>query len=234
MMVRMTEEQREGHVRHLLPIWHDTTRKLALMFFPFVGILVVSAYRLITLLFTKQYAASVPLFMVWCLSILLSAFQTDGVLRVFAEMKVLVGINLARLTLVLLMMGWFISTFQLMGAVLITLVGMLLARLLGVLRIRTLLQSSFKEVLPWKNLAGIMLAAGAAAIPAFIVNTRLDLPTLVVLPICGTVYVAVYALSVWIFGLVDESEKAALKRALYIWKRAFGPTQPIAIFKKAS
>ena len=41
-------------------------------------------------------------------------------------------------------------------------------------------------------------------------------------------------LSVWVFGLVDESEKAALKRALYIWKRAVGPTQPIAIFKKAS
>lgn len=234
MMVRMTEEQREGHVRQLLPIWHDTTRKLALMFFPFVGILVVSAYRLITLLFTKQYAASVPLFMVWCLSILLSTFQTDGVLRVFAEMKVLVGINLARLTLVLLMMGWFISTFQLMGAVLITLVGMLLARLLGVLRIRTLLQSSFEEVLPWKNLAGIMLAAGAAAIPAYIVNSRLDLPTLIVLPICGTTYLSVYALSVWIFGLVDESEKAALKRVLTIWKRAVRPTQPIAIFKKAS
>jgi hypothetical protein len=149
-------------------------------------------------------------------------------------MKYLVGINLARLTLVLLWIGWFISRFQLMGAVLITLAGMLLARLLGVIRIRTLLQSSFKEVLPWKNLAGIMLAAGAAAIPAFIVNTRLDLPTLVVLPICGTTYLVVYALSVWIFGLVDESEKAALKRALYIWKRAVGPSQPIAIFKKAS
>jgi len=234
MMVRMTEEQREGHVRHLLPIWHDTTRKLALMFCPFVGILVVSAYRLITLLFTKQYAASVPLFMVWCLSIFFSAFQTDGVLRVFAEMKYLVGINLARLTLVLLTIGWFISRFQLMGAVLITLAGMLLARLLGVIRIRTLLQSSFREILPWRNLAGIMLAAAAAAVPAFIVNTRLQLPTLVVLPICGTAYVVVYALFVWRFGLVDESEKAAVKRVLYIWKRTARSTQPIAIFKKAS
>jgi len=234
MMVRMTEEQREGHVRHLLPIWHDTTRKLALMFCPFVGMLVVSAYRLITLLFTKQYAASVPLFMVWCLSIFFSTFQTDGVLRVFAEMKSLVGINLARLALVLVLIGWFISRFQLMGAVLITLAGMLLARLLGVIRIRTLLQSSFREVLPWRNLAGIMLAAAAAAVPAFIVNTRLQLPTLIVLTISGTAYVAVYALFVWRFGLVHESEKAAVKRALYIWKRTARSTQPIAIFKKAS
>src|SRR5581483_3805695 len=54
MMVRMTEEQRKGEVRRLLPIWYDTTRKLALLFFPFVGLLVVNAYGLITLLFTKS------------------------------------------------------------------------------------------------------------------------------------------------------------------------------------
>ena len=46
-------------VQGLLPIWHDTTRKLALLFFPFVGLLVVNAYGLITLLFTRSYAASV-------------------------------------------------------------------------------------------------------------------------------------------------------------------------------
>src|SRR5215831_15033815 len=193
MMVRMTEEQREGRVRHLLPIWHDTTRKLALMFFPFVGILVVSAYRLITLLFTKQYAASVPLFMVWCLSILLSAFQTDGVLRVFAEMKYLVGINLVRLAIVLAMMSWFLSTFQLMGAVLITLVGMFVAKVLAVIRIRTLLQSSVAEVLPWRNLAGIFMAATAAAGPAMVLNARLSLPALAMLPLCGMAYVTTYS-----------------------------------------
>src|SRR6185369_16807675 len=135
-------------------------------FFPFVGLLVVNAYGLITLLFTRAYAASVPLFMVWCLSILLSAFQIDGVLRVFAEMKYLVGINLVRLVLVLAFMGWFLSTFKLMGAVLITLVGMFIAKLLAVIRIRTLLETSFREVLPWKSLAGILVAAAAAAIPA--------------------------------------------------------------------
>jgi hypothetical protein len=55
-----------------------------------------------------------------------------------------------------------------------------------------------------------------------------------VLAISGTAYVAVYALFVWIFGLVDESEKAAVKRALFIWKRTARATQPIATFKKAS
>jgi O-antigen/teichoic acid export membrane protein len=212
MMVRMTETQRDGNKAGLLPIWHDTTRKLALLFFPFVGLLVVNAYGLITLLFTRAYAASVPLFMVWCLSILLSAFQIDGVLRVFAEMKYLVGINLVRLVLVLAFMGWFLSTFKLMGAVLITLVGMFIAKLLAVIRIRTLLETSFREVLPWKNLAGILVAAAAAAIPALVLNSRLDVPLLVLLPLSGIAYVTTYGVLVWVCGLLDEDEKAAMKR----------------------
>ncbi|HEY2381699.1 MAG TPA: oligosaccharide flippase family protein [Terriglobia bacterium] len=233
MMVRMTEEQREGQIRNLLPIWHDTTRKLALLFFPFVGLLVVNAYRLITLLFTKSYAASVPLFMVWCLSIILTAFQTDGVLRVFAEMKFLVGINLVRLTIVLVMMSWFLSTFQLMGAVMITLVGMFVAKVMGVVRIKTLLESSLAEILPWKNLAGILMAAMVAAVPAIVLNARLALPTLVMLPLCGMAYAATYGLIVWIFGLLDEGEKASVKRILYVCKRTVGLAEPAPVFRKA-
>jgi O-antigen/teichoic acid export membrane protein len=233
MMVRMTEEQREGHERNLLPIWHDTTRKLGLLFFPFVGLLVVNAYGLITVLYTNAYAASVPLFMVWCLSILLSSFQTDGVLRVFAQMKYLVGINLVRLAIVLAMMSWFLSTFELMGAVLITLVGMFVAKVLAVIRIRTVLQSSFAEILPWRNLAGIFMAATAAAGPAMVLKTRLSLPALAMLPLCGMAYVTTYSLLVWTFGLLDEEEKAALKRSLYIWKRTVGPAQSAPVLGKA-
>lgn len=234
MMVRMTEEQREGRTTQLLSIWHDTTRKLGLLFFPFVGLLVVNAYRLITLLFTKNYAASVPLFMVWCLSILLAAFQTDGVLRVFAAMKYLVGINLVRLAIVLAMMSWFLSTFQLMGAVMITLLGMFVAKVLAVARIRTLLGCSAFEVLPWKNLAGILMAAMVAAVPCILMNAKLALPTLVILPLCGTVYMLTYGSLVWAFGILDGAEKAAVRRTLQmICKRAAGAVQPLPLFRKA-
>src|SRR6185295_17517591 len=93
MMVRMGEELREGRRNRLLPIWHDTSRKLALVFFPLVAMLIVNAYRIITLLFPAMYVASVPIFMVWSLTILFSIVQTDGVLRVFAETRFLFLMN---------------------------------------------------------------------------------------------------------------------------------------------
>jgi O-antigen/teichoic acid export membrane protein len=219
MMVRMTEQQRESGVQRLLPIWHDTTHKLALLFFPFVGLLIVNAYPLITLLFTAAYAASVPIFMVWCLSILLAAFQTDGVLRVFAEMRSLFIINVVRLVLVLLMMGWFLSNFKLMGAVLITLVGMLLAKIMALVRIRKVLETSFSELLPWRNLGGILLAAMAAALPAIVLNSKLDIPVLVLMPLSGIAYMGTYSALVLAFGLLGKDEIAAIKRSLYVWNR---------------
>ena len=80
-MVQMGEHLRDDRRHRLLEVWHDTTRKLSFVFFPLVALLIVSALPLITLLFTKAYAASVPIFMVWSLSVLSAAFQTDGVLR---------------------------------------------------------------------------------------------------------------------------------------------------------
>jgi O-antigen/teichoic acid export membrane protein len=219
MMVRMTEHSQDGKFWRLLPIWHDVTRKLSLMFFPLVGLLIVNAHQLITLLFTNAYAASVPIFMVWCLSILLAVFQTDGVLRVFAETHYLIKVNVVRLGLVVLMMGWFLSNFHLMGAVLITLAGMLLAKIMAMARIRTRLQTTYGEVLPWKELGTVLVVAIVAAIPAIILNAKLGGPALVLLLVSGTAYIVTYGVLAVLLGLLSESERAAIKRGLYVWNR---------------
>jgi O-antigen/teichoic acid export membrane protein len=223
MMVRMSENLRDGKISSLMEIWHDTTRKLALLFFPFVGLLLVNAYPLITLLFTKAYAASVPIFMVWSLSILLATFQTDGVLRVFAEIRYMFITNVVRLAMLLLLMGWFLSTFRLMGAVFITLFGMALSKIMAFARIRKVLQTSYKEFLPWKSLGGTLVAAMLAAIPGVLLNAELGVPSLVLLPISGMSYMVTYCVLVLMLGLVSKEEVAAIKRLMSTWTR--GPVQ---------
>src|SRR5262249_55524575 len=166
MMVQMGESLRQGRPERLLNIWQETTRKLAFVFFPLVGVLVVNAYHLITLLYTTAYAASVPIFMVWSLLILSSAFQTDGVLRTFAENRFLLIINLIRLAAIVLMMNWFFSKFYLTGPVILTLTGIVMAKVMATIRIRTLLQTSLAQVLPWKALGGILFVAAISTVPS--------------------------------------------------------------------
>ena len=64
MMVGMAKELREGRESKVVGIWHETVRKLALVFFPLVCLLLVTARDVIVTLFTETYVASVPVFMV--------------------------------------------------------------------------------------------------------------------------------------------------------------------------
>jgi len=219
MMVQMGEDLRDGQARRVLTVWLDTVRRLALIFFPLVGLLVVNAFSLITLLFTTAYAASVPIFMVWSLSILFSAFPTDGVLRTFAENRWLFITNVVRLVMLLALMNWFIFSFYLMGAVLITLTGMLLAKVMHLSRIKMLLKVSLAELLPWRSLGGIVMVSMVSAIPVIILNAKLDVPLLVLLPVTGMAYIAVFSSLVLLFGLLNAEERAAMKRSLYVWNR---------------
>jgi O-antigen/teichoic acid export membrane protein len=223
MMVQMGEELRNKRPERLLGIWRETTRKLAFVFFPLVGLLIVNAYHLITLLYTTAYAASVPIFMVWSLSILFSAFQTDGVLRTFAENKFLLIINLIRLTAIVILMSWFFTHFNLQGPVLLTITGMLMAKGMAVVRMQKLLKANFAQVLPWKTLGSVLFVSMVSAVPTMLINAKLALPSIVLLPIAGTAYVMTYAILLFGLGVLNESEKASLKRLVYSWTRIAAP-----------
>lgn len=219
MMVQMGEDLREGRHDLLLAVWQDTTRKLAFVFFPLVGLLVVNAFPLITFLYTTSYAASVPIFMVWSLSILFAVLPTDGVLRTFAENRWLLITNITRLCMAVALMGWFIATFHLMGAVLITLSGMFLAKVMALARMTKLLRASVARLMPWRNLGSILMISMVSAVPSAILNAKSSFPPLVLLPLSGIAYMGTFTLLVLAFGLLTEEEKAVMKRSLYVWNR---------------
>src|SRR5690606_16333754 len=117
MMVNMQERLRTGKPRDLLPIWLDSVRKLGLIICPLVGTLLVVGHELIVMLFTDAYEESVPVFMVWSLSMLLVVILSDGVLRVFAQNRFLVCQNLIRVAIIAVFITWFLQTFRMVGAV---------------------------------------------------------------------------------------------------------------------
>jgi O-antigen/teichoic acid export membrane protein len=210
MMVRIGEELREGRTHRVLPIWHDTCRKLSLAFFPTVALLIVTAHRSITLLFTDRYSASIPIFMTWSLTILFAILQTDGMLRVLAETRFLVVMNLARLAAIAGVMSSALLAFGLQGPVIATLCGGIVAKSAALWRIGRRLDLPVSRLMPWWNLGGIALMAMLAAVPAAFLSARLTLPSIYVLPIAGVVYLAGYTALLWIFGVLNESEKRAM------------------------
>jgi O-antigen/teichoic acid export membrane protein len=197
MMVKMAEETRSDPGRTALALWHDTTCRLATIVFPLAALLLLTARGIIVSLFTVRYTASVPIFMIWCLTILPSALSVDAVLRVYARTRFLLGMNVLRLVLISTSIGWFLSTFGLAGAVLVTLLSTTLVKAFGVFRIARLLNVGLGEVLPWGRLAGLAIQASVAAVPAFWVSRAVTWPPPANVVVTGTAYAFTFAAIWW-------------------------------------
>ena len=209
MMVRMREHLLDGANRSVLAIWCDTTRKLALVFAPLVGGLLVVAHELIVGLFTSRYESSVPVFMVWTLTILFTTLLTDSVLRVYSQIRFLATLGLVKLALLALTISTFLTVFGLPGAVLAVLLTIVATKAMALARIRAVMQCRLAEFLPWRSLAAILAIAAAATLPALAVKSALSIPDLPLLLISGAVYVATYLGLLWRCGPLNEEEKIA-------------------------
>jgi O-antigen/teichoic acid export membrane protein len=193
MMVKMSENGFDSRGAAALALWHDTTRRLALLIVPLAVFLLVMARDIVVLLFTSRYLASVPIFMLWTLTILFSVPCVDAILRVHAQTRFLVGLSILRLALVLALTGWFLSMYGLPGAVLALIFSTGLVRVIGVARIAGLLGVGLRTVLPWRHLATTAAYAAIAAAPTFWFAQATSLPRPLVLVCAATIFGATYA-----------------------------------------
>jgi O-antigen/teichoic acid export membrane protein len=210
MMVNMRERVLDNDSEGAIAVWLDGNRKLALIFFPLVAGLLVMAHPFIVLLFTRSYEASVPIFMVWSLSMLLTAILTDSALRVFALNRFLIFQNLVALAVVVGLLHWFMAEFGLMGAVMVTLLAAIIVKTLALARVRHALKVDLARLLPWKSLAITAVLAALAAIPAWLIVNTLNAPNLALLALAGPTYVLVYYLLLRRFGPLAQDEKEQL------------------------
>ena len=210
MMVKMQERLAEGRTKAVLDIWHDTTWKLALLFLPLAAFLMVDAREIIVLLFSKRYIASAPIFMVWSAMILLTTLQVDGVMRVFAQTRFLLLLNLMRLAIIAGLIQWSLGAFHLVGAALVTVLATLLFKAGALLRMKRLLGVSAADLLPWRSLGALLVAAASAAAVALAVKSLIHLPPLFMILATGIAYAVTYVGLVWRFDLLNESERLAI------------------------
>jgi O-antigen/teichoic acid export membrane protein len=210
MMVKMQERLAEGRKPAVVAIWHDTTWKLAVLFFPLMVFCVVAARQIIVLLFTAKYAASVPIFMAWSTMILLSVLQVDGVLRVFAETRLLLALNLMRLAIIAVLLKWSLSQFSLLGPVLVIVLATLAFKAVALIRMKRLFEISASQLLPWRSLAALLGASAGAGAAAWAVKSQLHVGTVPLLFATGSAYAITYLVLVWRFNLLNENERLAL------------------------
>ena len=86
-------------------------------------------------------------------------------LRVYAQTRFLLVMNLVRFAFVAGLIGWFLNAFGLLGAVGVTLLAMAVVKVLGVVRIAQLMHVGVREALPWGRLTRIAVLSVVSALP---------------------------------------------------------------------
>jgi O-antigen/teichoic acid export membrane protein len=203
MMVKMAEASSDRHAA--LGLFHETVARLTFLMMPLSLGLVALASPFIITVYTTKFAASVPIFMVWALTIIPAVFAVDAMLRVYAQTRFLLIMNVVRLAFVAALIGWFLGALGPVGAVLVTLVAAFVGKALGVVRIARLLQVRVRDVLPWAALARITARALAAAVPTWLVARLLESTPPVALVAGGAVYAITYLVLCYAPGIAEPA-----------------------------
>ena len=191
LMVRMANAERG---RAALALWHDTVTRMAFLLVPLTVFLLISAHSLMVGLFTETYVASVPIFMVWVLTMLPGVLAVDAVLRVYAQTRFLLVMNLVRFAVVAGLIGWFLNVFGLLGAVGVTALAMAVVKVLGVVRIAQLMGVGAREALPWGRLVRITVVSIVSALPVLWLQRHVAWHPLITCLASGALYAGGYAL----------------------------------------
>lgn len=237
----VARQEREGNNEGIYSAWVHVIRNLAFVLIPTYALLMVMRREFITGLFTANYAASIPIFAVNLLIVVLTISMHYPILRVFDDLRYFrfkFYVVLLPVTFVALYVGW--RTAGLVGVA----TAVVLTRVLDVLVIVSVvsrrLQLGMRHL---ASLAPLLRTAGAALIAAAAISflrfglnvaewvARLaaeianlvklrfaaaEWHALLVLGICSIVFVPVYLVSAWGLGAFTDAEKAALNR---IWAK---------------
>jgi O-antigen/teichoic acid export membrane protein len=198
LQVRLAEPEGREHGVYL---FHDANLRLAAVFFPFTAGMVAAASLFVPAMFTHLYDASVPIFSVAILVTPLSALPIDGVLRAFGRTKYLFRIFLVKLlvTVPLVLLG--LHLFGMIGAIAGHTLVHAAMRIAMLARVRRELETSWREVLPWRQLGIIAAASLLACFPAAVIARWSASGPRPFLALCmaGAAYAVVYLAALAVF-----------------------------------
>lgn len=213
----------------IVRLWMEVICKLAFFFAPAFVLLFILRREFIVALFTDAYAASVPIFAVNLLSILVGTLVHMHILRLFEELKYFrlkLYLALIPVTWGALSLGLYLG--GLLGVTVAAVCVQMLDLSITLAMIKRELGVARRDL---RHLAPLLrIAAAAAAAAALTLVVKVLLPSaqaLLLFLICAAVFGLVYIVAAFAMGAVSEEEKEGL-RALWLkfyrlWGRRVSP-----------
>jgi O-antigen/teichoic acid export membrane protein len=233
MIPRVSQLQVRGERREIVELCARMMRKLAAFNLPFYFFLLVMAREFIVVLFTRNYAASVPIFVINITLIPLGLIGSayDPVIRAYAEHRYfLLRVRVVLLAALACALWYVTRNYGLVGAITVMLAVNVAEKMIVGHKVARVLDMRWRDFALLKDVGKVAVASFAAACAAFALKSALaGLKPIFVLAACGVVFGAVYVAAIVLLGVPAADERdAVMRRAAWLvrlapWRRAVDP-----------
>lgn len=216
MIPQVSLLQKHGNHREIVALVSRVARKLALVYLPLYGFLIVMGREFLTVLFTRQYAASWPIFAINLTLLPLSIFVGDPIMRAYAEHRQFLPKLYSVLVVLLFISLWLVtSRFGLVGAISVVVAVSIIGRVATWIKIGRVLGISLRDVALLKDVGKVAIAAAiAAVITAFVRSLMHGLVPMGMLIVCASVFGVIFLALILLLGLPTLEEGTYFKRLL--------------------
>ena len=216
--------QRKGETREIILVTAQTMRKLAAVYFPLYAFLIVTGREFLTVLFTEQYLASWPIFVIHLTTVPFFVLITDPIMRAYAEHRFFL-LKVRVVTVVLLFFALWYGTlyFGLVGAIFIMVAFSLADRFIETAKAWRIVGVRWSDAALLKDVGKVAIAALAAgAITAVARMFATGQRPFVVLVACGIVFTCSYVAFVYLLRIPSLEERVAVRSKMATLRRVFG------------
>ncbi|MDP0501746.1 MAG: oligosaccharide flippase family protein [Verrucomicrobiota bacterium JB022] len=204
MLPEMSKASKSGDFKSCLPLWKRAAEQCAHLLFPVTAGLIILAPEAMVLLFGDAYAASAIPFIIYLSILPTRIVRFDAVFMATGRSGLLFKRTVLFLILTVITNVIFVRWMGPNGAALATvLCTLVFAQPYNLFFLRRAFQATTAELLPWKALGKIALAAGIAGAVGFAAKELvLGQSIFVRVAVAGITFALVYALLLHLTGLL--------------------------------
>lgn len=236
LIPRMSKLQAENDKREMIRLTARAMQKLAFFYFPAYAFLLITAHTFITTLFTRNYEASVPIFLINITLMPFYIWIVDPIVRAYKELgRFLLVLRIFTFTAMVSALYFGIQNFDLRGMIAIVVVTVLTEKFISSVAVLRKLEVKAKDVYELKDVAKTAICAILAGIVTFLFYratneniaafganlaqnvfgfSKTNLIDFVsgafVLGASFLVFAPIYLLSANFFGIIDDEDKTVV------------------------
>jgi O-antigen/teichoic acid export membrane protein len=202
---KISAHHKAGNISKIVFLWQEKARTVALVFFPLFVFSFVFAEKIITVLFTPEYADSTLIFRIYLCLLPFRIVQYRAILQGIGHTKPIMSATWVSLGATVLLSVAFQRVFGISGPALAMVMGELVGAGFMLWRSKVALGVTWPDLIPVSKLATPLCGAvllGVLVAPL----TGMDHSKLVVLGMAGTIYFGLYVVAMKLLHVVTQED----------------------------